>query len=97
LFLIWNAIIIAVVVYDYFMVIFAIAFDFPVVDEFQIVDIVCICLLAADIFMRANTAVTTPNKFCSDKEKVFSHYLNTWLLLDVVAFFPFCYFLKLAP
>lgn len=97
LFLIWNFILLVVVAYDSFMVLFSFSLGFEVKGNFIIVDIVCICLLAVDIFMRANTAVTTPNKFCFDKEKVLSYYLNTWLLLDVISFFPFCYLLMISP
>jgi len=95
--LIWNAILFIVVVYDTFMVMFSFFFEFEIKGKLIVLDIVCICLLAVDIFMRANTAVTTPNKFCFDKEKVLNHYLNTWLLLDVAAIFPVCYFLMISP
>ena len=97
LFLVWNAILFLVVLYDTFMVMFSFFFEYEIKGKFIIVDIACICLLAVDIFMRANTAVTTPNKFCFDRDKVFNHYLNTWLLLDVIATFPVCYFLMISP
>jgi len=97
MFLIWNFILFLVVAYDYFMVIFSFSLGFELKGKFIILDIVCICLLTVDIFMRANTAVTTPNKFCFDRDKVFNHYLNTWFLLDVIATFPVCYFLMISP
>jgi hypothetical protein len=95
--LVWNFIILVVAGYDSFMVLFSFSLGFEVKGGFMVMDILCICLLAIDIFMRSHTAVTTPNKFCFDKEKVLHHYLNTWLLLDVVAFFPFCYLLMISP
>ncbi len=64
---------------------------------FIVFEIVSIILLAADMPMRAKTAVMNPKKFCLDREKVVNYYFNTWLLLDIIATFPVCYFLMIDP
>lgn len=97
LFLVWNAIMAVVIIYDIFMVSFQVFFEYRIEGSLIAVDIICYCLLAIDMFMRAKTAITSPKKFCFDPNKVFNHYLNDWMLLDIVATFPVCYFLMLSP
>ena len=63
--------------------------------RFLALEIICIILLALDMPMRACTAVTNHKKFCLDREKVLNHYLNTWLIVDLISCFPVCYFLMI--
>ena len=97
LFLIWNFIQAVVVIYNTWMVLFSLFFEFHMKGIFLAFEIVSIILLAADMPMRAKTAVLNPKKFCLDRDKVVNYYLNAWLLLDVVATFPLCYFLMIDP
>jgi len=60
-------------------------------------DIIIIIILALDIPIRAHTAVTNSKYICLDRDKVLNYYLNNWLLLDIIAFFPVCYFLMISP
>lgn len=96
LFLIWNFILAIVVIYDTWMVLFSLCFEFEIKGTFLALDIAIIILLVLDMPMRANTAVTNPKKFCLDREKVLNYYLNNWLLLDIITFFPVCYFLMIS-
>jgi len=91
----WNLLIFAVVFYDQFMLLFSLAFGFKLTGKFLAVDLVCFCLLVADIFMRSKTAITHPKRFCYDKDLVLDYYVNTWLILDIFAALPFCYFLMI--
>jgi hypothetical protein len=79
------------------MVSFSLFFEFQINGIFIVLEIVSLVLLAADMPMRAKTAVMNPKKFCVDRDKVVNYYINTWLLLDIVATFPVCYFLMLDP
>ena len=80
-----------VILYDQIVLTFSIAFEYELEGKFIAIDVVCMCLLAVDIFMRAKTAITGPNRICFEKDKVLEYYINTWLILDVFACFPFCY------
>jgi uncharacterized membrane protein len=96
-FMAWNALLSLVVCYDAFMVLFAWGFDFRIEGGFMAIDVFCYCVLAGDMFVRAKTAITTPKKLCFDPKRVFDYYVNNWMLLDVAATFPLCYFLMIAP
>lgn len=96
MYLVWNLIMFVVILYDQILLTFSIAFDYELTGKFIAIDVVCICLLAVDIFMRAKTAITSPNRICFEKDKVLEYYINTWLIIDVFACFPLCYFLKSA-
>jgi len=86
-----------VVAYDQFMILFSLAFDLELTGKLIALDVVCICLLATDIFVRTKTAITNPKNICFEKEQILDYYVNTWLLLDVIALFPFCYLLMIQP
>lgn len=79
------------------MVIFHIAMDFRITGVFMALDILCIVILAFDIWMRSKTAITTPNKYCFDPKEITDHYVKTWLALDALVILPFGYFMEAAP
>jgi len=91
----WNLILFAVIAYDQFMIPFSVAFNFELTGKFFAVDILCFFLLAADIFLRAKTAITHPKRFSFDKHEVFDYYINTWFILDLFATIPFCYLIMI--
>jgi hypothetical protein len=93
----WNVILFLAVAHDCFMIPFQVAFSYRIQGPFLAADIVCQCLSIVDIAMRANTAITSPNKYQFERQKVFSHYFNYWFLLDAFAAFPYCYCLLIAP
>jgi hypothetical protein len=78
------------------MIPFQLAFVYKITGGFRVADIICQCFLFCDIIVRANTAFTSPSKFCFDRATVLKYYLNTWLLLDAFAAFPFCYLIMLS-
>ena len=93
IFYIWNTIMLIILLYDSFMVPFSIALDFDFYGGFYAVDILAIIVYCADIFMRAKTAITSPDNFCLDRKQVMKYYINNWLVIDLIACIPFEYFL----
>ena len=88
LFCIWNSVLVLIFVYDIWMVLFSISLAYNFTGVFYIINGVTALFYFADIFMRANTAITTPKTVCLDRAEVLKYYLNNWLLLDVLAFLP---------
>jgi len=93
LFYIWNTLLVVTVVYDTFMVPFSIALNFDFYGIFYIVDVFAILVHCVDVFMRSKTAITRPTILCFDRKQVMHHYVNSWLILDLLACIPFEYFM----
>jgi hypothetical protein len=79
--------------YDVFMVPFSIALEFDFYGGFYVVDMIAIVVYCVDIYMRAKTAITTPDNLCLDQNRVMRYYINSWLAMDLLACIPFEYFL----
>ena len=75
------------------MVPFSIALNFDFYGIFYVVDIIAILIYCIDIFMRAKTAVTSPDAVCLDKQAILRYYVNSWLIMDLLAAIPFEYFI----
>ena len=93
LFYIWNALLFIAMVYDIFMVPFSIALSFDFYSYFYAIDIIFIAVYCIDIFMRAKTAITSPDQICFDKHAILHYYINSWLITDIFACLPFEYFI----
>ena len=52
-----------------------------------------ILVYVVDIFMRSKTAITKPETLCFDRAEVMRHYVNSWLILDLLSCLPFEYFM----
>lgn len=55
--------------------------------------IACLLIYILDIGVRLRTGITNDHKFTTDSKKVFNDYLEKWILIDIIATFPFEYFL----
>ena len=93
LFYFWNSLLVLTVIYDTFMVPFSIALSFDFYGFFYAVDVLAILVYMVDIFMRSKLAITNPTMLCFDRAKVMHHYVNSWLILDLLACLPFEYFM----
>jgi hypothetical protein len=92
LFYIWNTLLVVTVFYDTFMVPFSIALKFDFYGGFYVVDIILILVYCVDVFMRSKTAITRPTVLCFDRKQVMHHYVNSWLILDLLACTSCCPF-----
>lgn len=93
LFYIWNSFLFLAMCYDLFMVPFSIALNFNFYGIFYVIDIIAILIYCIDIFMRAKTAITSPDAVCLDKQAILRYYVNSWLIMDLLAAIPFEYFI----
>ena len=93
LFYIWNSLLLLTVFYDTFMVPFSIALSFDFYGIFYVIDVLAILVYITDIFMRSKLAITKPTMLCFDRAQVMHHYVNSWLILDLLACLPFEYFM----
>ena len=93
LFYIWNTVLFLTMMYDTFMVPFSIALSFDFYGAFYAIDILAIAVYCIDIFMRAKTAITSPDSICFDKQAILRYYVNSWLIADLLACIPFEYFI----
>lgn len=90
-FLVWNALLFVVILYDLFMIPYCIALDVELAGTTKVLDALCIVVLAVDILVRARTAITVPSKYCFESDQVIKHYLNSWLILDCFVVIPFAH------
>ena len=93
LFYIWNTVLFLAMSYDLFMVPFSIALNFDFYGAFYVIDIIAILVYCIDIFMRAKTAITSADSICFDKQAILHYYVNSWLIMDLLACIPFEYFI----
>lgn len=93
LFYFWNLLLVLTVFYDTFWVPFSIALSFDFYGYLYVIDALAILVYIVDIFMRSKLAITKPTTLCFDRAQVMYHYVNSWLILDLLACLPFEYFM----
>ena len=93
LFYLWNLLLVLTVFYDTFWVPFSIALSFDFYGYLYVIDALAILVYIVDIFMRSKLAITKPTTLCFDRAQVMYHYVNSWLILDLLACLPFEYFM----
>ena len=86
---IWNTILVFAIATNIILIPYGIGFEGDYATHPLIIFGVIVYM--CDIFVRMRTAITNDNKICTDVNAIFEDYLNKWLLLDVIATFPFEY------
>lgn len=82
----------ATTAYNWFMVLYSIALDYDFSGWiFYTIDLLAVSVYLIDIFIRANTAISSARDYCLDKQKVIFYYINYWLLPDLICAIPIEY------
>jgi hypothetical protein len=87
---IWANFLLFLLVYTAFITPYSIAFIDELQGSIYIVSIIVDILYALDIFITLNSSYYNDNgKLVVSRTKIFLSYLKSWLLLDILAIFPF--------
>ena len=87
----WNVLLTMMIFYDTFTVPFTIALNYDIEGIWLAIDVIAILIYMIDIFMRSRTAITKSLQLCLDRSQVMHHYVNSWLILDILACLPIEY------
>jgi len=90
----WNFTLIAAITINSFMIPYGIGFEFDF--AFHPLIIFGVVVYIIDIPVRIRTGITKNHKITTDTKIIFKDYLSKWLLLDVLAAFPFEYIMIIA-
>ena len=86
--LIWDWVLIAVVLHQAFQLPFELCFPLAKGEGTVVMEVLCVCLLMLDIGITLNTGYYSRGTLIKSRNRVISHYLQTWFCLDLIASFP---------
>ena len=88
--LVWSCVYFQLMLYTALIMPYRLAFYEEIKDEWFILDNVVNCLFAVDIILTLNTAYyNKEGELVSNRKAIFLNYLRSWLLIDILACFPF--------
>lgn len=92
----WNIVVAVLLIYTATIMPFALAFiDSQPYDAWFVFDLVIDILFFIDVVVNCNTAYySSEGRLVSSRIRIFCNYLRTWLIVDLIACFPFGYFEK---
>jgi hypothetical protein len=90
----WNLIVAILLIYTATIMPFALAFiESQPYDAWFVFDLMIDILFFIDVLVNCNTAYyNSEGKLISSRIRIFCNYLRTWLIIDLIACFPFGYF-----
>jgi hypothetical protein len=86
--LIWDWVLIAVVLQQAFQLPFELCFPQVKGEGPVVMEVLCVCVFMLDIGITLNTGYYSRGTLIKSRNRVISHYLQTWFCLDLIASFP---------
>jgi hypothetical protein len=87
---VWNVVLVVLLVYTFTIMPYIVSFeDAPIFSTWWIIDTVVDILFLCDIIIILNSAVVDGKTVITDRKAIFCRYLKGFLVIDVLAIFPF--------
>jgi hypothetical protein len=87
---VWNGVLVILLVYTFTLMPYIVSFeDAPMFTTLWFIDTVVDILFLCDILIILNTAIMDGTTMITSRQEIFCRYLKGFLLIDVLAIFPF--------